>query len=545
MKQKNNIYLLLLFCLNAILYPNVALSQEFPYEHIDLITDRSVYICGEPIQFSGILSLNQENEVLSDVVYVELITALGQKVSQLKIKIENNQFEGQLTIPKDALSSYYYIRAYTKWMRNGSPYEYAYLRLKLINPYNPEVLEIPDSLLLTKSEAERSESYTKPSFFTIKNEYKKGEKIILKDDANSQQFFELASLSIIPLQTFSVYESTYSSINYDSVTYIPETRGVTLSGKILDKKTKLPIPYYKVGIHIENEMDFIEVLANKEGQFFFSLPNRYGNRDVLIIPSSLRGNDVELLVDQDYCTKNIYFKIPPFSISEDEKSRLIQMTQTLQISKLIGDNYRLKNDSTEQHPFYGHPYKTLDFDAFVELDSMSQYFTDLPSYLKVKKHKGKRELFVVNPDRELNYEPLILMDWVPIDDPEKVLKLDPRRIKKFEVIVEPYIHGSIIYGGIISFYSRKNDFSGFEFPPSAMYVNFDFYSANSNPKRLPSQEKAKLTNTPTWIPSLDYDQIQEKITLEAPSISGKYILLIQTINKEGERVNYKQSFSVN
>lgn len=544
MKQKNNIYLLLFFCLNAVLYPNVALNQEFPCESIDLITDRSVYICGETIQFSGIVSINKEEELLSEVVYVELISAVGQKVKQLKIKIENDLFEGQLTIPKDALSSYYFIRAYTKWMRNGSPYQYAYLRLKLINPYNPEVLEIPDSLIITKTEADRIETYSKPPFFSMKNEYKKGEEIVLKGESYSQPLFDLASLSIIPSQTSTVFEPTYPIINYDSIIYIPETRGITLSGKLLDKKTKLPIPYYKTSIHIHNEEDFIEVMANEEGQFYFSLPNKYGSQEVLIIPSSLKGNDIELLVDQDYCTKKIFLKVPHFSISEDERAQLVQMTQTLQISMLIKDNYWLQNDSSYQHPFYGHPYKMLDFDAFVELDSMSQYFTDLPSWIKVKKHKGQRKLFVANPEQELNYEPLLLMDWVPVDDPEKILKLDPRRIKKFEVIVEPYIHGSIIYGGIIALFSRKGDFAGFEFPQSAMYINFDFYSLNSDPKYLPPKENLELYNTTTWIPYLEYDAIKEKIGLQAPNISGNYTLLIQTINKDGKRENYKQSFKV-
>jgi len=544
MKQKKYISFILFFCLSAVLNPFVAFNQEFPFENVELITDRNVYICGESIHFSGIVSIDEEKEILSEVVYVELITSLGQKLKQAKIKIENDVFEGEILIPNNAVSSYYFIRAYTKWMRNGSPYQYAYVRLKLINPYSPEVLEIPDSLVLSESENLSIENNINTSFFSLKDEYQKGEIIRVENESNSPLSYRLASLSIIPSETISPFEYMHSLKNYDSIVYIPETRGITLSGKVLKKETKKPLPYSKTSIHIENENDFIEVMADKEGQFYFSLPNRYGSSEVLIIPSSQKGKGLEVLVDQDYCNKEVQLKSPEFTVSEDERAQLIQMTQALQISQLIkvkGDV--LVHDSVE-HPFYGHAFKTLDFDSFIELDSMSQYFTDLPSYVRVKKQKGERSLSVVNPEYELSYEPLILIDWVAVDDPEKILKLDPRRIKKVEVIVESYIHGSIIYGGIIAIFSRKNDFAGYDFPQSAMYINFDFFAEATDPAYMQSKQKVELQNTKTWIPYLEPEFIKEGIELQAPAIPGSYVLLIQSINEDGEKVNYQKTFTV-
>ena len=61
------------------------------------------------------------------------------------------------------------------------------------------------------------------------------------------------------------------------------------------------------------------------------------------------------------------------------------------------------------------------FDDFVELDSMSQYFTDLPSWVKVKRENGRRKLVLAGPEAELTFsDPIVLIDWVPIDDFENV-----------------------------------------------------------------------------------------------------------------------------
>lgn len=544
MKRKNLISIIILFCISAALYPRLAFSRDFPFESVELITDRSVYICGETIHFSGIVSINEENEILSEVVYVELISSIGQKLKQAKIKIENDRFEGELLIPSNALSSYYFIRAYTKWMRNGSPYQYAYLRLKLINPYNTEVLEIPDSLILNELEAAPTENDKKPVFFSIKDEYNKGENFILKNESKSSLSYSLASLSIIPSETLISSDYKNSFKNYDSIIYVPETRGITLSGKVLNKDTKAPLPYCKTSIHIGNEKDFIEVMADKGGQFYFSMPNKYGSEEVLIIPSNQKASELEVLVDQDYCNKIIQLKTPRFAISEEEGKQIVQMTQLLQISQLIKINGNVIESDNSLPPFYGHSFHGIEFDAYIDLDSMSQYFTDLPSYIRIRKQKGERKLFVVNPDYDLSYEPLILLDWVPIDNPEKILRLDPRRIEKFEVVINPYIHGSIIYGGIIALFSKKDDFAGFDFPPSAMYINFDFFAANTNPAFILPKQKVELQNTATWIPYLEYEFIEEGMELYAPQIPGTYTLLIQSINEDGKRVNYQKSFSV-
>ena len=511
-------------------------------EKVDLLCDRSVYISGEPISFTGHLSFLNDSTYMSEVAYVEIISPDGQRLNKAKFSIVDGSFDGQILIPVDAISGYYFLRSYTKWMRNGSPENYAYIKFKLINPLQEDMMELSDSLVDTSKtfiESVQSINAFEKTASTIKaNEVFE----IRLDNLNSE--YKSTSLSIVPKMTgqFTEYESEKSSDDYSMISYIPETRGLTISGEVIDKSSKEKLPYYKVSLHIGEDKNFISVLSDSSGKFYISLPKKYFMQELFIIAASNEGKEVEVLIDQDYCTKKVHLKVPPFSVSKEEKTHLLLMAQTLQLH----DSYQSIDsvaDFIENIPFYGHPYKSIDFDSFVELDSLSQYFTDIPSWVHIKKHKGVRKLYLSGEETELLHtDALILIDWVPVDDDEAVLKMDYRRIKKFEVIVTPYIHGGIIYGGMINIFTRNGDFAGFPFPKSAMYINYDFYSDNN---QLDKNSKASiLTNTPTWINDLSIESLEEGLELVAPSISGEYEILLQTIDKEGKKTIYRKEFEV-
>jgi hypothetical protein len=504
------------------------------------MTDRSLYLSGETILFSGLLSSTDGNESLSEVAYVEIITSSGQKINQGKFKIKENKFEGSLIIPQDVLSGFYFLRAYSKWMRNGPLEDYSYVLLKLVNPNTEELIEVKDSLI-DGSFANKQEAKNDSVFQLNKKQYLSGEKIHLNKRENDSIHFTKACISLIPAISKSyVYPVAPSNAkSYDSISYYPETRGLTLSGKVMSKDRLLP--YTKVSIHLKDEENFISVLSDSSGHFYMALPDRYGNNELFVISASAEGEKNDILIDQDYCMRKIELKVPPFSISNEEKQQLLLMAQSFQLEEIFEPKDSINIPAFWKREFYGHAYKSIDFDAFVELDSLSQYFTDLPSWVNVKKEKGRRKLSISGTESELSFvAPLVLIDWVPIDDIEKLLKVDHRRIKKFDVIIKPYVHGGIVYGGIIALFSRNSDFAGFVFPESAMYINYNFY----NPPSASKNTKLPFHNTDFWLPDLPNENYLDTLEFIAPAIPGDYILELQMINEKGEQLIFHNPFEV-
>jgi hypothetical protein len=533
-------YCLLLLLLGGLSGLQTLVAQEsYPAESVRLWSDRKLYFASESVLFTGFLTSNQTENIVSEVVYVELITPDGQKINQAKLKLVENSFNGEIYIPEDILSGYYFLRAYTKWMRNGNPQNYAYVRLKLLNYENDELLEVNDSLVDHSEFYENTNANPNPGFSLNKETYSQGEKLRVSMDTLQFATYLNTCLSIIPSVSNSNKKpnSISKNIDYSKINFFPETRGLSLSGVVVAKQNRNPLPYQKVNVHIEGEKDIVAVLSDTAGRFYMALPERYKIKELFVIAGTLESTEIEVLIDNDFCNKNIHLKVPSFSINQKNNDQILQMAQSAQLDNAYRTESTFKQQPIDTIPFYGIPYKTIDFDKFVPLDSLQQYFTDIPSWVRVKESKGKRKILLAGPQPDLLfYEPLILVDWVPVDDAERVLAIAPQRIKKFDVVISPYIHGGIIYGGIVSIITRNNDYGGFDFPSSGMYINFDFYNFPYFNNAQPSTLKP-FKNTYAWVPSLKPEQSLE---FDAPKIKGEYILLLQSIDETGNQIiNYK------
>ena len=116
-------------------------------KRVALFCDRTLYIAGEQILFSAFLQtreLSDKNES-SRVLYCELITPDGNQIAGNKYLIEDSHASGYLKIPDDVITGYFYLRAYTRAMRNYGPSYYHYTLIRIINPGRKEVQGFTDN----------------------------------------------------------------------------------------------------------------------------------------------------------------------------------------------------------------------------------------------------------------------------------------------------------------------------------------------------------------------------------------------------------------
>jgi hypothetical protein len=79
---------------------------------------------------------------LSRILYVDIITPDGTRVTGGKYQVELLSAHGYVKIPEESITGIYYLKSYTRFMRNGNPESYHYVMLKIINPYKTEVLTV-------------------------------------------------------------------------------------------------------------------------------------------------------------------------------------------------------------------------------------------------------------------------------------------------------------------------------------------------------------------------------------------------------------------
>lgn len=551
---------LALYCsLNSFAQLNIDNKQINIIEFIGLQSDREIYCTNEEI-FFNVTNLSHpdiKESNWSKVIYIEIITPNGKPIYQNKFEFENEKISGKIIIPKETLTGNYYIRAYTKWMRNFSPYTYFYKTIKIINYHSDELLQSTNELEHFTYTTFPNDSCKKSNIkiITNKNKYKTRELVSVssyfsdKDIASS--YFSVSVVKKESLFNYKLKPIQEIQSNIQSQYYIPETRGNTLSGRVINTADSLPISFAVVNLSIFNGTTIsYSTLSNKNGFFYFALPKLEGTFEVFASVNYYKEEITPiLLIDNDFCSKPISMPFIPFEYNEQDIRYLNELCLNSQIKDIFNQKpIVIKDTNNTKDPFfYGTPSFVLSLTDFIELPTLKDYFSELLPMVNVKTKQKQTYLKINGIYPELNiYQPLILVDFVAISNIDWVLSISPRKIRKIEIISSPYIRGNLVFGGIISIISIKGDFAGVNLPSSGQFFNYSMFTKNIiNYPDSSIQNIPDIRNTLYWNPSLLLKQGEKsQFQFRTGDTNGEYYIVLKKYNKDKElEINY-QPFKV-
>jgi len=412
------------FMITLILFPLVMAGQTTG--DVGLTTGRAMYITGEQIEFSAVV--NDESTVL----YAEILTPKGNSIARGKFMVTDKRSSGCVTIPADVITGVYFLRAYIRVMRNDGPETYAYLAIRIINPLVDQVLP--------------------------------GNEQVRWEDYPDQR--------LVP---------TVKALGSDNTEYCREQGGVAISGLVKSTSTGRPLIGEMVNLSIlggENEL--MSVRTDQNGRFNFVMPELYGWREIYLGASGLPSDkasgskglgEVSVLADNDFCTLPLQLPSYIFTLSTEERSVAYNLAVNARKVPALTDSISPDN----KRSFYGTPHQLLSLAEYVQLPTLEEYLNELPGIVKVRRVNGKKQFRVMGSQVEMTeIPPLVLIDYVPVDDVDKILAVPPIAIDRIEMINEPYLKGGTLYGGIISIYSKKGDFAGVELPASGIFIKYRF-----------------------------------------------------------------------
>jgi len=555
------------------------LMQEAAKEKITVCTDRTMYISGEEIRFAVSVTSPgpSNNEVFSRIVYCELITGEGHRIAGGKYPLQDLTGSGCLAIPETTVSGIYFLKVYTRFMRNIGPSGYTYLPLKIINPYKTDVLPGNGNLqrdLETPSLPNPNPGARAIRLLTAKTDFSPRETVHLgiSVDPGEVESGKLC-IAVVPENTSAPYNCQEWQ-RTDSATfgiYLPETRGISLSGQLVAAGEGTALSGAKAYLSIIGDKDIQVVRTDSAGKFYFALPGYYGSRDLFLCAEELPDVVPELLIDNDFCTRPVTLPSFRFSLSDKEQEAAYRLAVNARVTSLFRDQGRPEPPAsdpavgdTPRTPFYGKPTEVLVMDNYIELPTLEEYFTELVVMVKVKKVQGKKRFRFLSTQNDMSiYDPLVLVDWVAVDTMDKILRMSPRDIDRIELVDAPYVKGDITYGGIVSFVSKKNDFAGIDLPTSGTFVNYQFLDPchDSIPTGIPSGFQSGFQsgfpsgtlpattpdarNTVFWAPSIRTDkQGNAALSFTLPDTPGNYRILLRGINRAGERVSVEKKITV-
>jgi hypothetical protein len=486
MKTKYRI-LIVLSCMvmGAFHIQGQALFNSNQKEELALLTDRDIYFSNDELVFwvnySSKAILAQKN--WSNIIYIELLDYTGGVIWQGKIPIVQNKAIGSFKVPDGLFSGNYYLRAYTKWMRNFGPSEYCYKLVTILNTKQNKRLE-------------KKEGYA--TSYTWKKE--PGRKLYSPGAIEKEP--NKVIVSVADSNLFYPFNVVLEKKNIANIKrgqiFIPESRGVSLSGKVYLFGSETAAAYVKVNLSILSKpvKNFVTI-SDSTGKFHFDL-GKHSRSSEMFISAFKDGQQLKLVLDKEFCSAKINLPFIPVDSIVEIDSNINACSIKSQLASIFSQPKIIKQKEVVEPDFklFGIPDEEVFIHEYIDFTNFSDYFLEVVPLVGIRKIKGKLTLKVNGQYSDLlAYEPLILLDDIAIADIDKLLQVSPKKIHSIKVYNKPYYKGSVIYGGIIQISSVNNDLAGIDLPSSGQFFNYTMLMENT----VRSDEKLPELNNTVFI----------------------------------------------
>jgi len=530
-------------------------------EHLNLFTDRSIYAVGESLQFRADQIVSAvEPQDWSSVLYVELVTASGSAVTQGKFILKDGMSTGSLLIPSRTLTGLYYLKCYTRWMRNSGPGTFSFTPLKIINPNR---MEVANGTRGNGYEANVTRIAYKQGEINCSSDasmYGRGKEVTLQVSGPLNADLDQLSccITVVPLGAIDTLSGQLllplekAETREFSVDYLPDRgKGPSVSGSVvLPDQTPARFTTLHFTLLGENP-DFFATVTDDKGKFALSSPMLFGEQEFYVSPDPQIGALKEVRIDQDFDVSPLPVPAVQFELSEWERSIATRMALSMQLSSVYGTPAPVVEDSSKMEPlpFYGAMVQRMNMDDYVNLPSLEEVFINLIPNVSVVKRKGELSLKIHSDNSGIEiYEPLIMIDHIAVFDQQAILALAPEKIQRIELINEIYLKGNVAFGGLISIYSKNGDMAGIDLPPGSYFFDFQsfyredkgFVVSSSLGDRIPD-----MRNTIFWKDDVIIGKEQtSELTFRAPSVPGKYVILVRGLAPNGDLLSATTAFEV-
>ncbi len=504
---------------------------------IALFCDRNIYLSGENIYFNCIIDSlsNAENTV----IYLDLVSASGFQLNGKKYLVKrSNSLESSFQIPDNLASGSYFLRTYTRQNRNFGQENFAALPIKIINIHKQPITAYSNYKAVKPSYS--SNNICKDfSIKTLNDSIAKNDSTTIYLDLNSsEKKYRQISVSVVPEK--SVFFCDSCEIRGEAASeslFSNESVGIHIDGKIIDQNTKQGIKNANLFLSYPNKKNIFPSYTDSLGKFSINIPH-YQESGKLILALEERNSQInpEFQINKEFEQIPDFMAFPEFLSSESEADLFLKMAQNAQINGIFGKN-QLYRDSLNsfQAGFYGKDDISIFLSDYISLPSLTDYFTEIDLDVKLDKSNGQLNFRIKGEQAELAfYKPLVLVDYVFVNNTSELRNISPVLISHIEVVNSLYLKGEFIFGGIINFITKANDFGGLKFSESTITFDYDFIINPTHEEINIPQSKPDARNTLFWQSfSVNGRLWEEKITLKTGQTSGNFLIYVQLLDADG------------
>jgi hypothetical protein len=526
-------------------------------EQLQLFTDRSLFGVSEKIYYSVMYSGPEfsGSRSWSKVIYVELINWDGTKIGYSKVPVTDGLASGSVQIPYGISSGNYYLRAYTKWMRNFSPYLYAYTTVKIVNPFSEAIVAGPEKSRNTAEEIVTGNQKVLEGIVVsgLQEVYDKRDMVSMEIELDPAALPGTFSLGVVraggfdtPIRASVHFDRTIEQEGEEVVEHLPELYGLSIAGQLVDEISGSPVGETKINLSSVSEpFHFSSDMTDEEGMFLFTLPYKEGLNELHIAPEGDSGREYKLLISGEFCNKNVHLPYVPFSLNNQEREMAQELLLNIQINARFEEVIQSDRQEPSSTPFYGKPASVTYIKDYIELINLEEFFYELIRSVTVS-NRGRNPYLIVNSQGSLGmFPPLILMDNIKVKNDKSLLETPARRVERIEVVNRGYVIGKEKYSGIISVFSTTGDMAGLKMENGSRFFNFRLYDIQ-DPGVSHCDETVEKSAFPDrritllWEPGLQFsEEAVTQVRFYTSDVPGEYEIVIRGLDSSNNVLEYR------
>jgi hypothetical protein len=340
--------------------------------------------------------------------------------------------------------------------------------------------------------------------------------------------------------------------------YMPELNGHIITGRVKDLRDDRSVAGLNNFLSIPGHpFGFYTSMSDKDGIVYFETKNFYGNGQIIAQPDLGADSFYRTEILKPYAETFSENKYPEYQLTEQSREQLLQRSIGMQVQNIYtGDSLRNFYDPVldDTLPFFGRPETSYNLDDYKRFTTMEEVLREYIREVGVG-IRGTRLIFkLFNPIAHDFYEgnSLVLLNGVPLPDPDKIFTYDPLKIKRIDVIRNRYVLGPSSFNGVTSFSTYDNSFAAFELEPRLVAIDYnglqlerEFYSPDYSTRELMEKRIPDFRNTLYWDPSVHTgNDGKAGVQFYSSDLPGKYTVFVQGMSEKGEFVSGTASFEV-
>ncbi len=340
--------------------------------------------------------------------------------------------------------------------------------------------------------------------------------------------------------------------------FITEHEGPVINASVINKVSGLPKKNVLTTLTLPGEhFELRSAVSKADGTVRFNVNDFYSSNEMILQPVNAADSNIKINIVNPFSDKFSTHLFPTLLNLNKWKDQLLNRSISVQADNAyLPERKRLSftEPAVDTNLFYGKPDRQYYLDDYTRFTTMEEVMKEFVTDVRVRKQADGFSFSVVNSVFKDFFEqpPLVLMDGLPVNNVNKIMALDPLKIKKIDVLTHKHFLGAMVNDGVVSYISYQGDLGGYELDPNAVVIEYEglqrqriFYSPQYETSQQQQSRIPDLRNLLYWSPTVKTGTDgKQQFSFYSSDMKGNYTIVVQGLTAEGLAGSAVSTFSV-